>query len=130
MDYKPGGLDRGYRPEIPESNKQKEVVERRSAPRRSEESSTWQHFYSMPKYRKARKKFMSEHPYCAECGRVASDLDHIRPHKGDLSLFWDKDNWQSLCKSCHSEKTASEDGGFGNKATRSGLIDPRGYKKL
>ncbi|WP_143035082.1 HNH endonuclease [Marininema mesophilum] len=28
-------------------------------------------------------------------------------------LFWDKDNWQSLCKRCHDRKTAIEDGRWG-----------------
>lgn len=53
---------------------------------------------------------------CEEEGRVkaATDLDHINPHKGDMVLFWDKDNWQGLCHSHHSQKTATEDGGFGN----------------
>jgi 5-methylcytosine-specific restriction protein A len=31
-----------------------------------------------------------------------------------MKLFWDKRNHQALCKRCHDEKTASEDGGFGN----------------
>lgn len=31
-----------------------------------------------------------------------------------MSLFWDRTNWQGLCKQCHSRKTAAEDGGFGN----------------
>ncbi|KAE8545359.1 hypothetical protein F6453_2331 [Marinobacter nauticus] len=31
-----------------------------------------------------------------------------------MKLFWDDSNWQALCHSCHSEKTASEDSGFGN----------------
>ena len=29
-------------------------------------------------------------------------MDHKRPHKGDYNLFWDSDNWQGLCASCHS----------------------------
>lgn len=29
-------------------------------------------------------------------------VDHIKPHKGDMSLFWDADNWQSLCTTCHN----------------------------
>jgi 5-methylcytosine-specific restriction protein A len=45
---------------------------------------------------------------------VATDVDHIVPHKNDMTLFWDKANWQSLCGPCHSTKTAGEDGGFGN----------------
>ena len=44
----------------------------------------------------------------------AVDVDHIRPHKGDPTLFWDPQNWQSLCKPCHSAKTVKQDGGFGN----------------
>jgi hypothetical protein len=41
----------------------------------------------------------------------ATEVDHITPHKGDLYLFWDSGNWQALCKECHSQKTAREDGG-------------------
>jgi hypothetical protein len=29
--------------------------------------------------------------------------------------MWDRDGWQSLCATHHGAKTASEDGGFGNK---------------
>ena len=32
-------------------------------------------------------------------------VDHIVPHRGDARLFWDEDNWQPLCKSCHDRKT-------------------------
>jgi 5-methylcytosine-specific restriction protein A len=39
---------------------------------------------------------------------MATEVDHIIPHKGDMKLFWDSDNWQGLCKSCHSKKTAKE----------------------
>ncbi|MFR3634507.1 MAG: HNH endonuclease [Sutterella sp.] len=38
----------------------------------------------------------------------------MKPHKGDMALFWDQSNWQPLCHTCHSKKTAREDGGFGN----------------
>ena len=62
---------------------------------------------------------MAEHVWCAECARrgkrtLATELDHIRPHKGNRALFYAAGNWQALCKSCHDRKTASEDGGFGN----------------
>ena len=39
----------------------------------------------------------------------ATDVDHIVPHRGDRDLFWDRNNWQALCHSCHSKKTAAED---------------------
>ncbi|WP_338080605.1 HNH endonuclease signature motif containing protein [Cohnella luojiensis] len=50
-----------------------------------------------------------------EAGRVvaATVVDHIKPHKGNKILFWDKNNWQPLCKQHHDRKTAIEDGGFG-----------------
>ena len=35
----------------------------------------------------------------------ATVVDHIVPHRGDHALFWDEQNWQPLCKSCHDKKT-------------------------
>ena len=43
----------------------------------------------------------------------ATVVDHIKPHLGDYGLFWESDNHQSMCKTCHDIKTATEDGGFG-----------------
>lgn len=68
-------------------------------------------------WRKAREGFLRHHPLCAECDRQgrlspATVVDHIVPHKGDRSLFWDHDNWQPLCKQCHDRKTATEDSRF------------------
>lgn len=70
------------------------------------------------KWREESKRYLAEHPWCEHCkvaGRrePATEVDHIKPHKGDKKLFWDRKNWQSLCHSCHSKKTAGEDGGFG-----------------
>ena len=44
---------------------------------------------------------------CQMCGRVEGDTskltaDHRRPHRGDLVLFWDEANLQTLCTTpCH-----------------------------
>ncbi len=70
-------------------------------------------------WHKESRDYLREHPWCVECqkrgiGEPATEVDHIIPHRGDQGLFWDKDNWQGLCKTCHSIKTAKEDGGFGN----------------
>ena len=73
------------------------------------------------KWQRSRKGFLAKHPLCVHCERLgkvaaATDLDHIVPHRGDMVLFWTRANWQGLCHSCHSRKTAQEDGGFGNQA--------------
>lgn len=70
------------------------------------------------RWQAARSVFLAEHPLCVICkasGQLieATIVDHITPHKGDYDLFWQRANWQSLCKRCHDHKTATEDGGFG-----------------
>lgn len=70
-------------------------------------------------WRRAREGFLAHHPFCVVCEaegfpRLAVVVDHIVPHKGDKNLFWDKSNWQPLCKHHHDLKTARENGGFGN----------------
>jgi 5-methylcytosine-specific restriction protein A len=70
-------------------------------------------------WQRARAAYLRVHPLCRRCERdgvlkAASVVDHIVPHRGDDTLFWDSDgNWQPLCKRCHDIKTAKEDGGFG-----------------
>ena len=46
----------------------------------------------------------------------ATVVDHRKPHRGDPVTFWDTTRWQSLCKSCHDRKTATQDRGFGRAA--------------
>ena len=79
----------------------------------------WRRFYGR-KWAAYRKAFLSraENAFCVRCltiGREtpAGEVDHIKPHRGDINLFWDSDNHQPLCKRCHSIKTVKEDGGFG-----------------
>lgn len=67
---------------------------------------------------KARTGFLARHPLCVLCEKKgiltsANVVDHVRPHKGDKVLFWDRGNWQALCKPCHDSKTAKEDGAWG-----------------
>lgn len=71
------------------------------------------------KWQSARESYLQDHPLCVECladevVTVATEVDHITPHRGDQTLFWDRNNWQALCKPCHSRKTVRTDGGFGN----------------
>ena len=54
------------------------------------------------KWRKARKEWLHHNPTCVMCGTKADTVDHITSHKGDMKLFWDKTNWQSLCAHHHN----------------------------
>lgn len=52
--------------------------------------------------------------FCSDMGKItaANVVDHIKPHKGDVSLFHDAENLQSLCKLCHdSAKARMENSG-------------------
>ena len=71
------------------------------------------------RWKAAAKRWLQDNPLCVDCSkagkvRLATDVDHVTPHRGDMALFWATSNWASLCHPCHSRKTASEDGGFGN----------------
>lgn len=68
-------------------------------------------------WRKRRARYLRRHPNCVACGAPATDVDHIIP-RADLErtpgVDPDDDRWlQSLCHSCHSRKTAAQDGSFG-----------------
>jgi 5-methylcytosine-specific restriction protein A len=70
-------------------------------------------WYSLPIWPKLREAQLTKQPLCQACltsipQRVtaATEVDHRIPHRGVWSLFVDQGNHQSLCKSCHSAKTA------------------------
>lgn len=74
------------------------------------------------RWQKTSRAYLKAHPLCADPYGVhgarvvpAAHVDHIIPHRGDMNLFWDPNNWQPLCASDHSRKTATEDGGFGRR---------------
>ncbi|MCW1919974.1 HNH endonuclease [Rhodobacter sp. KR11] len=58
---------------------------------------------------KARKEYLAFHPVCAMCGNAATLVDHITPHKGDKTLFWDWRNWQALCVHCHCSRKQGQE---------------------
>jgi len=70
------------------------------------------------KWRRARAGYLSQYPICVRCGDIATVVDHITPHRGNMQLFWDPTNWQPLCKTCHDRKTATEDSNFAKKSTK------------
>lgn len=73
----------------------------------------FQHLYSS-KWNSYSKAFLRHNPLCVYCKQVgvvgrAEVTDHIKPHKGDIKLFWDKSNHQPLCKHCHDSVKAKEE---------------------
>ena len=75
-----------------------------------------QRFYDH-QWRATRIRFLAAHPFCAgkledgaACTAIATDVDHIVPHRGDRALFEDWSNLQALCHACHSRKTRQEGG--------------------
>lgn len=80
-------------------------------------NDAYAHMYNMAEWRDPvtgiRATRLKMEPACRECRRrdvvtAAREVDHIVPHKGVMSLFLDIANTQSLCKRCHSRKTAIE----------------------
>jgi len=60
-----------------------------------------------------RAVFLKANPLCLRCleeGKTvpATEIDHVKPHRGNMDRFWDYYNWMALCRSCHSRKTYLE----------------------
>lgn len=60
-----------------------------------------------------RQYFLNDHPLCVHCQeagytQAAVELDHIKPVHKRPDLFWDRTNWQGLCKECHQLKSDAE----------------------
>lgn len=86
---------------------------RRAVQRERRESATWHALYDSDRWRMMRAEQLLREPFCRECATAgirtrANTADHITPHRGDPTLFYDPDNLQSLCQSCHSRKTMEE----------------------
>jgi 5-methylcytosine-specific restriction endonuclease McrA len=64
-----------------------------------------------PDWRKVRKAFLAANPMCVcGCGQRATQVDHIVSvrERPDLRLVWS--NLRALCASCHSRRTATDQG--------------------
>ena len=61
------------------------------------------------KWREARAAFLAKHPKCVKCGAPATVVDHVIAHKGDMRLFWDRNNWSPLCAHHHNSTKQSEE---------------------
>ena len=69
-------------------------------------------WYQNRRWHRRRAHQLWTQPLCEQCkarGRVevATEVDHIRSHRGDRNAFW-LGELQSLCKPCHDRKTRHE----------------------
>lgn len=83
------------------SSCRKEASGMRPAPRAQGYDAQWQ---------RDREKHLKLEPFCRYCppGTQGVDVDHVVPHRGEIWLLRAAWNLQTLCRSCHSKKTASE----------------------
>ena len=92
---------------------------------RSEEARQWHKLYKLDIWTQyLRPMQLAKEPFCRSCSAAglrvrAEEVDHIVDHKGNMALFTDPDNLQSLCHGCHSSKTMKELRKNGKKKTAS-----------
>ena len=73
----------------------------------SKEALAMKRLYDSTRWRKIAKRHLDANPLCVLCAAMGRDtaantVDHVVPHNGDPVLFWDEDNFQSLCAVCHA----------------------------
>lgn len=61
------------------------------------------------RWQRARLWYLQRNPLCVMCmDKTPSEIaaahvvDHIVRHMGNVRLFWDSNNWQGLCYTCHN----------------------------
>lgn len=105
---------------------------------RSAEAQEFRRWYGRKAWKVLRSAQLLKAPLCAFCeasGRTvaATVVDHIKPHRGDVDLFHDPANLQSLCDQapwyCHSRvKQRIETGADAGYSSAAGLdgwpLDP------
>ena len=71
------------------------------------EDRPWRGWYNKARWHRLRDAQLRRRSLCEMCWAdnrvtIAVACDHIVPHKGDESLFWDIENLQSLCTIHHN----------------------------
>jgi len=61
--------------------------------------------------------------------KPATDVDHVIPHRGNRSLFWDEENWQALCHEVPFTEDGSRDV-IGIVSDFSAAFHPTFYRRL
>ena len=75
---------------------------------------TWRKWYNSSRWRSLRwDVLVAAHFTCARCQQAGDSpdmvADHVRPHRGDRDLFFDRENLQCLCAHCHNSDKQREE---------------------
>jgi len=106
-------IEGGAHCELHEAERKEKLARRRASAKLSAVARAGVQLYATKAWKALRRSFITANPLCADCAELglvvaAEEVDHIEPHRGDRSKFYDRMNLQSLCKPCHSRKTARE----------------------
>lgn len=76
--------------------------------------SQYSPLYRLKAWRVLRAEQLRLEPLCRKCAArgihtPANTADHVVPHKGNMDLFYDQNNLQSLCPTCHSSAKQLEE---------------------
>ena len=102
-------------PTIQKIERKKKTSERKETDMRQLRQKAYQN----KEWRKLREVYIHEHPICQDClakGKVtpAQDIHHIKSpfQNGEINygLLLDYDNLVALCKDCHGNRHAAEQG--------------------
>jgi 5-methylcytosine-specific restriction enzyme A len=75
----------------------------------------WRRWYRTARWKEIRWSVLVGDLFkCRLCGHREVNpsslvCDHVRPHRGDERMFWDRSNLQTLCSSCHSSRKQAEE---------------------
>ena len=64
--------------------------------------------YSSPEWRTFRAQILAQRPTCADCGGVATDLDHLIPVREAPARALDPSNVVPRCHRDHARRTSRE----------------------
>lgn len=89
-----------------------------------DQHQSWRAWYKTSAWQRLRWEVLKAARFtCARCNRVEGKTrllvaDHKVPHRGNHATFWDRDNLQCLCKSCHDGDKQREEVAMGHRSGR------------
>ena len=88
------------------------------ASRTRDSTDPWRAWYKTARWQRLRLSVLVASDFtCVRCKTVADSpglvADHIKPHRGNAAMFWNRQNLQCLCTHCHSSLKQREERGGG-----------------